>query len=184
MSIEKRIDNVIQQINKEPFIFHREADIRALLYKELCEEYPEFYDTVIGYKTRLVHCEYFGGEGTRIDVVVLDKKDVKNIRLNTLTKRDYTDHVALSNAIEIKTVLGWYGQDRKTLAEIDIKKLINVMKNNPKVCLYYIYIVRWPTKKKEKQKEVLELIDYLKKKCKQNGIMFKTNSREGYFLGK
>ncbi len=35
-------------------IFHREADIRAMLYNELCKEYPEFYNTIFGYKTRRV----------------------------------------------------------------------------------------------------------------------------------
>lgn len=155
-----------------------------MLYTELCEEYQKFYPTDFGYETNRVHCEYFGGEGTRVDVVVLDERDIKNIKSNALTKKKLTDHIHLSDAIEIKTVLGWYGSSRRGLAKDDIKKLVNVKTNNPKVNLYYIYIVRWPTKKKEKQKEILDLVNYLKVDCKRKGIKFNTNDSKNYFLGK
>ena len=183
MSVEERIDNVIRRINKEPFIFHREADIRALLYNELCKEYPEVYKTAFGYKTGLVHCEYYGGKGTRIDVVVLDKDDLKKTRQKKRMKSSYTDLFKITDAIEIKTVLGWYGLSRNKLAKGDIKKLVNLRKNIPEVNLYYLYIVRWSTKKKEKQKELLDLVKDLEADCKREGIKFKTNNRKKYFLG-
>ncbi len=35
MSVEKRIDKVVSIINENPLLYHRKADIRAMLYDEL-----------------------------------------------------------------------------------------------------------------------------------------------------
>lgn len=180
MSVEKRIDNVIDETNRNPLVFHREADIRAMLFTELKKEYKNLYETGLGYKTGAVHCEYFGGHGSRVDVVVFKKNDIKNIKKITFEKSRSGEHVKLDAAIEIKTEHGWYGKERERLIDNDIKKLLTLQKKNPGIKLFFLYIVRWPTTKK--QIDIMKIVKYIKSECKQHKIVFKTNNESNYFL--
>ncbi len=202
MTVEQRINNVIKQIDANPLIYHREADIRAMLYNELCKEYSELINTKLGYRTGLVHCEYFGGDGTRIDVVVLNKEDAEKIERHTLekTKINGVGHIKLDDAIEIKTNLGRLGDKKKGVIGDkkkgeegviykDIDKLVKQGKKNPKINLYLLYFVRYHTKKNkertvEKRKKILKLVEKVRKDCKKKDIIFKTNNEKNYFLQK
>ena len=87
------IDNAIAktciEIIQEPLIYFSEADIQQLLVEELrkIEALKEPYQTLIHkgkdskslYKTSLLHREYGGGGGTRIDIVIFSENDVKQI---------------------------------------------------------------------------------------------------------
>jgi hypothetical protein len=87
------IDNAIAktyiEIIQEPLLYFSEADIQQLLVEELrkIEVLKEPYQTLIHkgknsksfYKTSLLHREYAGGGGTRIDIVIFSENDAKQI---------------------------------------------------------------------------------------------------------
>jgi len=87
------IDNAIVEtcikIIKQPLLYFSEADIQQLLAEELkkIEALKEPYQTLIHkgknskgfYKASLLHREYGGGGGTRIDIVIFSENDVKQI---------------------------------------------------------------------------------------------------------
>jgi hypothetical protein len=87
------IDNAIVEtctkIIQEPLLYFSEADIQQLLAEELrkIEALKEPYQTLTHkgknsksfYKTSLLHREYGGGAGTRIDIVIFSKKYVNKI---------------------------------------------------------------------------------------------------------
>jgi len=87
------IDNAIVEtcikIIQEPLLYFSEADIQQLLAEELkkIEALKEPYQTLIHkgknskgfYKASLLHREYGGGGGTRIDIVIFSENDVKQI---------------------------------------------------------------------------------------------------------
>jgi hypothetical protein len=80
---------------KEPLSHFSEADLQQLLAETL-RKIPKLADdrptgvprgqgAKTTYRTSLIHREYGGGEGTRIDVVVLDPADVEKIPTPSLT---------------------------------------------------------------------------------------------------
>ncbi len=87
------IDNAITktciEIIQEPLLYFSEADVQQLLAEELkkIEALKVPYQTLIHkgkksksfYKTSLLHREYGGGGGTRIDIVIFSENDVKKI---------------------------------------------------------------------------------------------------------
>lgn len=87
------IDNAIVEtcikIIQEPLLYFSEADIQQLLTEELKKigALKKPYPTLIHrgknskgfYKTSLLHREYGGGAGTRIDIVIFSDNDVKQI---------------------------------------------------------------------------------------------------------
>jgi len=98
------IDNAIAktciEIIQEPLLYFSEADIQQLLVEELrkIEALKEPYQTIIHkgknsksfYKTSLLHREYGGGGGTRIDIVIFSENDVKRIDdLNLKIGKEY-----------------------------------------------------------------------------------------------
>lgn len=190
MSIEDSIRKIIEEINKEPYIFRNEKDIHATLYNELLQSYPGLFPIDIdGYKTRLVHCEYFWGKDKnnrhsrrRIDLVVFDEKDMGNINNNWLTKRTINDYeiVDITDAIEVKVELGGTGNKRKKLPKSDIKKLTEFKEIHRDTNLHFIYIVRWPTKNQRVQNEIEKLVTELRKECNKGNVKFYTNNN--YFL--
>lgn len=190
MSIEDAIRKIIEEINNEPYIFRNEKDIHAMLYNELLKSYLGLFPIDIdGYKTRLVHCEYFWGKDKnnrhnkkRIDLVVFDEKDVRNINNNWLTKGTINDYeiVDITDAIEVKVELGGTGEKRKSLPESDIKKLTEFKEIHRDTNLHFIYIVRWPTKNQPKQDEIKGLVTELREECNKGNVKFYTNNN--YFL--
>jgi len=163
--IEEIIQNVVNQIDKHPFIVHRERDIQAMIYNQLCKKYDELYPTKLEdetgeiFKTNLVHCEYFFGknEGNKqtkkkFDIVIFDKNDVKNINTHWLRiKKDGSEEIVkLNHVIEIKFETGLGGKNitnyPNSPMESDIGKLF-VLKNNLKnkkdgPNLHFVYILR------------------------------------------
>jgi len=189
LSVKELIDELIAEINKNPFRFRLEADVRAWLYNKLCERYPTLHKTNFhGLKTSLVHCEYFGGKGRRIDLVVFDEDDVRNINSNYMDKgrenHQYL-YVRLSDAIEIKMELGYRGKRMKETAMNDVIKLGELKQDKQTTNAHFIFIVRWRAKKetkKEKQNEIISLRDCLRNKCGEYGVHFYTNNEKNYFL--
>jgi len=129
------IDNAIVEtcikIIQEPLLYFSEADIQQLLAEELkkIEALKEPYQTLIHkgknsksiYKTSLLHREYGGGGGTRIDIVIFSENDVKkiddlNLKIgNKYITPEFAFELGTEKTINIKKHLG-----------TDIKKLNKV----------------------------------------------------------
>jgi len=100
--IENAIADTCIEIIQEPLLYFSEADVQQLLTEELkkIEVLKKLYQTLIHkgkdsksfYKTSLLHREYGGGEGTRIDIVIFSENDVKQIDdLNLTISKKYLD---------------------------------------------------------------------------------------------
>ena len=93
--IDNAVANVCLRIIKEPLLYFSEADLQILLVEELrkIRRFRKTYPTQVfrgkdskgKYQTSLIHREYGGGGGTRIDIVILDPKDVEEINNVNLT---------------------------------------------------------------------------------------------------
>jgi len=93
--VDSAVVNVCCRIITEPLLYFSEADIQQLLVEELHRVPPlsKTYPTSVRkgkdskgrYQTSLVHREYGGGGGTRIDVVLFDPDDVAEIDHVNLT---------------------------------------------------------------------------------------------------
>ena len=90
------------------------------------------------YRTSLVHREYGGGQGTRIDLVIFDKNDVKKINSPTLTING--NYLSPKFAIEI-------GTEKTSDALSHMKKDIAKLKKS-KNTGYLIHIYKDVTKSK------------------------------------
>ena len=175
------IDNAIAdtciEVIREPLIYFSEADIQQLLAEELrkIEALKEYYQTLIHkgknskslYKTSLLHREYGGGAGTRIDIVIFSENDVK--RIDDLNLKIGNKYITPEFAFELGT--------EKTIniekhLESDLKKL-----NNVKNIGYIIHIYRDRTKsvtgtklrKKTKDKIIREFKRVFEKNKYTNG---------------
>lgn len=186
MGVKEAINEIIKDIDKNPFIFRNEADIQARLYYELCKELNEWVPTHMtrfkGLKTNLVHREYFGGRGQSIDLVVFDKNDVKNIEKNSMEKSKSKEYVKVSDAIEIKTDFGYYHQRTVEDSHTDIDKLLDLRKNNSAKNLHFILIIRWPPYSDEKLMKISYFVREIKNRCREKNINFYTNNKDNYFL--
>ncbi|MBS1266085.1 MAG: hypothetical protein MAG795_00050 [Candidatus Woesearchaeota archaeon] len=145
MSIKKDLDKAITEsivkIIQEPLIYFSEADVQ----QQLCDSiksifslsrlYPTSVKRGKGsksvYKTSLVHREYGGGKGRRIDIVILDKKDLLEIDSPNLTKKGR--YLKPKFAIEVGTEKT---KDTRTHIKRDLEKL---KKSTNKGYLIHIY---------------------------------------------
>jgi len=144
--INKTITDVCVRIIQEPLIYFSEADIQQLLAEELrkISSLRKIYPTKVEkgkgsvgkYHTSLIHREYGGGEGTRIDVVILDPQEVKNIDDANLTKGK--KYLYPLYAFELGTEKS---ADAQGHLENDLKKLENATKIG-----YYIHFYKDATK--------------------------------------
>jgi hypothetical protein len=102
--IDEAVADVCIQIIKEPLSYFSEADVQQMLVEELRKIKPisKLYPTSVRkgkdskgtFSTSLLHREYGGGEGKRIDVVILDPDDAKKINdPNLTTNKKYLDPV-------------------------------------------------------------------------------------------
>lgn len=185
MCVKKAIEKVIEDINRNPFVFRNETDIQARLYYELCTKLnectPKHETNYKHLKMNRVHCEYYGGKNQSIDVVVLDEDDIINIAKRNMKKED-NKPVIIDDAIEIKIEQGNSGKNLCNNPIKDIIKLKEYKDSNLANNLHFIYIVRWDTKKEWKQDEILDCVKTLEKKCKDKDISFYTNDEEKYFF--
>jgi len=88
-NIDRVVADVCIQIIKEPLSYFSEADIQQLLVEglrkiePLGKSYPtnvhKGKESISTYRTSLLHREYGGGDGTRIDIVIFDPDDVGEI---------------------------------------------------------------------------------------------------------
>ena len=109
--IDDAIVEACVQIIKEPCSYFSEADIQQMLVerlrktKHIKSNYPTDIERGKGstdkYKTSLLHREYGGGDGTRIDVVVFDPADVRKI--NNVHLKDGTQYLKPAYAFELGT---------------------------------------------------------------------------------
>jgi hypothetical protein len=94
--INNAIAETCIEIIQEPLLYFSEADIQQLLTEKLkkIKALKKTYPTSIHrgknskgiYKTSLLHREYGGGVGTRIDIVIFSENDVKQIDNPNLKK--------------------------------------------------------------------------------------------------
>jgi len=142
--IDKAVADVCIQIIKEPLIYFSEADIQQLLVEGLRKKEPfgKSYPTSVHkgkesksiYKTSLLHREYGGGEGTRIDIVVFDPEDVKNIdNVNLTNDKQYLSPIFAFELGTEKT------SDIADHVEGDLKKLSKCIKKEGTGYLIHFY---------------------------------------------
>jgi hypothetical protein len=202
-SVKKIIQNVVDKIDEDPFIIHREADIQAMIYNELCKEYPPgIYKNKLGYKTGLVHCEYYFGKDKydkhnrkTFDVVIFNENDVENINNNWLAKSDEKkksqwDIIRLKDIIEIKAEFGLsgnkFGDFDGSREKEDIKKLIEFKKLHnyyEDLSLHFICFLRLEKKGKEKyEKRIEPFFEQMKKYCERENIEIEIYTNKNHFV--
>jgi len=171
--ISKAIADTCIEIIQEPLLYFSEADIQQLLTEELIKigALKKLYPTLIHrgknskgfYKTSLLHREYGGGAGTRIDIVIFSEDDVRQIDdLNLEIGDKYIiPEYAFELGTEKTTNIGKH-------LENDINKL-----NNVKNTGYIIHIYRDRTKSKTGTKLRKNTIDKIERDFKS---VFKKNN--------
>jgi len=170
------IDNAIVktciEIIQEPLLYFSEADIQQLLTEELkkIEVLKKPYPTLIHkgknskgfYKASLLHREYGGGDGTRIDIVIFSDNDVKQI--DDLNLKIGNIYITPEFAFELGT--------EKTInigkhLENDIKKLNNV-KNTGYIIHIYKDTTKSPTGTKKRDNTVEKIKNAFKNAFEKN----------------
>ena len=100
--INNAIADACIEIIQEPLLYFSEADVQQLLAEELrkIKALKKLYNTLVHkgkgsdgtYKTSLLHREYGGGKGRRIDIVIFSEDDIKKINDPNLTiSKKYLD---------------------------------------------------------------------------------------------
>ncbi len=145
--IDKAVASVCVDLIREPLLHFSEADVQQLLVERLRQIEPlsRTYATAVHkgrgskgtYRTSLVHREYGGGGGTRIDVVVLSPADVAQIDNANLTNRG--KYLRPAYAFEIGTEKT---SDTRRHVESDLKKLATRSQGTG----YAIHMFRDPTR--------------------------------------
>jgi len=129
--IEKAIAKTCIKIIKEPLIYFSEADVQQLLTENLraIPALKRLYPTSVNkgkgskarFATSLIHREYGGGLGRRIDIVIFREEDVKGIKDVNLTRnKEYLDP---EYAFELGTEKT---KDTENHLKKDLEKLENV----------------------------------------------------------
>lgn len=126
--IDRAVANVCVDIIREPLLHFSEADVQQLLVERLRQIEPlaKTYPTAVHkghgskgtYRTSLVHREYGGGGGTRIDVAILGPTAVAQIDSVNLTDRG--KYLRPAYAFEIGTEKT---SDTRRHLESDLRKL-------------------------------------------------------------
>jgi len=207
MGVKEAINKIIEGIDKNPFIVHRESDIQAMIYNELCKEYKQLYPTLLAdkkgkvYQTGLVHCEYYFGKnenkrmsGEKFDIVIFEKEDVENINTHWLRiKRGRSEEIVkLDHVIEIKFESGLGCKNIKSYngstMQSDIQKLnkfrrLHKKYKNHNSCLHFVCILRlWESEDKLKSyaANIQKIRKHIKKDCDKYGITPYFNSNPSY----
>lgn len=143
--VKKAVIDFCMEVIKEPLVYFNESDLHLLLAEKLYDEHPLLkkpeHKTNLSpednserqYKTRLLHREYGGGERTRIDIVIFDKEDVKDISHSHLTKESEEDYLSPLFGFELGISL----EDVEEHIGNDIKKLKKCKKNG-----YILHIIK------------------------------------------
>jgi len=165
--VDKAVIEFCKEVIKEPLLHFSESDLHVLLIEKLYEKIPELkkikYITDVNrgknskthYKTRLIHREYGGGDGRRVDIVIFDDVDIKKINTPNLTIDYNSNYLQPLYSFELGTEKSRL-ENTMRHATSDIEKL-----KNSKECGYLIHIFRditdFPsnTKKREETEEDL-----------------------------
>jgi len=140
--IEEKIVDTCIKIIKEPLLYFSEADIQQLLTENLrqIKELKKLYKTSVNrgqnskgiYSTSLIHREYGGGEGRRIDIVILKEDDVKKMDVslkveNKYPEPDFAFELGTEKTINIQT---HFKKDIEKLSRVsDTGYLIHIFKD-------------------------------------------------------
>lgn len=178
-SLTQKIDDAVVetvwQLIREPLTYFSEADIQQLLVQNLNaikelqgavatkmargmkrskRRAAEESDTM--YKTPLVHREYGGGEGTRIDVVVFRPEDVKEIDGAKLTRDD--EYLPPAYAFELGTESAAASRlDTQAHVDGDLKKLTRSLTKGYLIHFYRnVALTKVGTEKREKNETRIE----------------------------
>jgi hypothetical protein len=146
-TLEREVDTAVVEtvwrIIQEPLTYFSEADIQQLLVHQLSEidEFKEPQPTALPrgkksgkpsrekYKTPLIHREYGGGEGTRVDVVIFDKEDAATISDARL--RSHGEYLDPLFAFELGTETSAASRkDTRAHLDNDLAKLNRCLKKN------------------------------------------------------
>ncbi len=174
IDIDNAIANTCIRIIKEPLLYFSETDVQQMLTEELklIKELAELYPTLIHrgknsksfYSTTLLHREYGGGGGTRIDIAIFSKKDVKKIDNQNLKigKKYIIPEFAFELGTE-KTV------NIEEHLRSDIKKLSNV---NQAGYIIHIYkdITKSPSGTKSREATIDRITDIFKSVFENDSI--------------
>jgi len=197
--IEEAIIGTCLQIIREPLTYFSEADIQQLLteYLRQIPELQQTYHTSVQkgkgsksrYSTSLMHREYGGGGGRRIDIVIFSEKDVESIDdVNLMHKREY---LIPEYAFELGTEKT---TNTKEHIKNDLDKLQNVKNTG-----YLIHFYRDSTKartgttsREKTEKRIREgfkiafktIPEYKKNKVKILPILLRTYRNQIRFRGK
>ena len=148
--IEDKIIDFCYDIIQNPLIYFSEADLQQLLTEKLrtIPALKDLYNTNIAagygadgkrskknYLTSAMHREYAGGDNTRIDIVILNRKDISRInRIKSLKiNSEYVD-------IDFGFELGTEKTDiNKTIQHLekDIEKLIQCCREKGYIIHFY-----------------------------------------------
>jgi len=161
--VDNAVANVCLRIIKEPLMYFSEADIQQPLVEELrkIEPFSKNYPTSVlkgkgskgTYHTSLIHREYGGGSGTRLDVVVFDPDDVAQIDNVNLTIG--ADYLKPAYAFELGTEKT---SDTSSHLKSDLKKLDRQVKGTGYIIHIYkdVTQARTGTRSREKTEERIE----------------------------
>ena len=148
--IDEAIADVCVKIIQEPCSYFSEADIQQMLVerlrktKHIKSNYPTDIERGEGstgkYKTSLLHREYGGGDGTRIDVVVFDPADVSKIN-NVNLRKTITTYLKPAYAIEL-------GTEKTTNIRTHVQNDLKKLRRRSKETGYLIHFYKDPTKSK------------------------------------
>lgn len=159
------ITQAVMKIIQEPLIYFSEADVQQILCDSIksIPTYSRLYPTSVKkgkdsktvYSTSLVHREYGGGQGRRIDLVIFNKDDVLKIDSPALTVNG--KYIIPEVAIEIGTEKT---SDALTHMKNDISKLRNCKEG------YLIHIYKDTTQAKSGTLSRQKTEEKIKKKFK------------------
>jgi len=156
--IDNQIVTFCYEVIKNPLFYFSEADLQQLLTEKLkkISQLNQFYPTSVPkgpksnttYTTSLLHREYAGGSGRRIDIVILnDKKikynDVDVLEINNPELKINNKYVKIDYGFELGTEKTPINKTAEHLAK-DIEKLIQCNKNG-----YIIHFLKDITKSKK-----------------------------------
>jgi hypothetical protein len=170
--VDKAIVEFCKEIIKEPLLHFSESDLHVILMEKLYQIVPELkkkkHNTNVNrgknsktfYKTRLVHREYGGGGGRRIDIVIFDDEDIGKINTPNLTIDYDSNYLQPLYSFELGTEKSGLDNTERHAIK-DIEKL-----KNSKDCGYLIHIFRdvtdFPSNTKERDDTEKELMKNFK----------------------
>lgn len=161
--IDNQIATFCYEVIKNPLLYFSEADLQQLLTEKLktISQLNHFYPTSVPkgpksnttYATSLLHREYAGGGGRRIDIVIFNDKKIKYnnvdvLEINNPELKINNKYIKIDYGFELGTEKTPINKTAEHLAK-DIEKLIQCNKNG-----YIIHFLKDITKSKKNKKSI------------------------------